>query len=147
MNFITQNGQLEIAINEAPTRDACKLKNVVWKALIDSKILKENGTLNLTDTDINGLLPQAIQALITLDSSDEFQNAVFECLKVCICDPSGVPKKITMTLFDDMPSIREDYYEIIAKCCEVNLRPFFKSLVSAFSTQLKSLGKENPAQE
>lgn len=135
MEFITQNGNINIEIMEAPTKSAIRLKKEVMRHLKNKGIFD-----SLNDGTIMDLkLDKVIDLLVDIDTSDEFEKAVFECLKVCIYDKGVKNIKITEQLFDDIPSIREDYYEIISKCCEVNLRPFFKSLVSEFNARLQAM--------
>lgn len=133
MEFITQNGKVAIEIVSVSFKDACNLRKAVAKG-IKGKDLGLNNT-NLMDIRIDSLL----QLLVDIDTSDEFEKAIMECLKCCIYDKGGKNLKITAQLFDDIPEAREDYYEIITKCCEENLRPFFKSLASEFKTRLAAI--------
>lgn len=135
MEFKTQNGNILVEIVPASFRDASNLKKAITKGLVGSHLLDGVNTTNLLDIKIDSI----IQVLVNIDSSDEFERAVMECLKCCIYDKGVNNLKITSQLFDDIPSAREDYYEIITKCCEVNLRPFFKSLATEFKTRLSQL--------
>lgn len=146
MQFITTNGQKEVIINPASFKDAGSLKKAVMKCLLGVKSLQGLDIKNL-NIDFKGIMDALLELIINIDTSDEFENAVLECLKVCIYDNSGKKVKIVPTMFDDIPEAREDYYEIVAKCCEENLRPFFKSLVSEFKTRFQSQINELPAQE
>ena len=133
MEFTTQNGNVTIDIISASFKDACNLKKAVAKGLIGKDL--GFGSNSLMDIKLDSIL----QLLVDIDTSDEFEKAVLECLKSCIYDKGGKNLKITAQLFDDIPEAREDYYEIITKCCEENLRPFFKSLASEFKTRLAML--------
>ena len=62
--------------------------------------------------------------LLNLETSESFENVVWNCLKECLYDN----KAITPTLFDDIPSAREDYDLIVYECIKENMAPFFKSL-------------------
>lgn len=136
MEFITQNGNVAIEIKSASFKEACNLKKAVAKGLTG----KDLGFGNTSLMDIK--LDSILQLLVDIDTSDEFEKAVMECLKCCIYDKGGKNLKITAQLFDDIPEAREDYYEIVTKCCEENLRPFFKSLVSEFKTRLATIPED-----
>ena len=142
MEFTTQSG-VDVNIVTAPTRSVSRLKREVMKHLKNQGIIDslEKGQLSaIKFSDIGNLF-------IDIDTSEEFEKAVFECLKVCIYDTQGKRIRISEQLFDDIPEAREDYYEIITACCEENLRPFFKSLFSALSTRLGTLQSDSPEQE
>lgn len=141
MEFKTQNGNVTVEILPASFRDASNLKKAIAKGLTGSHLLDNVNTSNLMDIKIDSI----IQVLVSIDTSDEFERAVMECLKCCVYDKGVNNLKITPQLFDDIPQAREDYYEIVTKCCEENLRPFFKSLVSEFKTRFNQLTKDIPA--
>lgn len=141
MEFITQNGNVEIEIKAASFKDACNLKKAVAKSLVGKEFDLNGGSL----MDVN--LDSILQLLVDIDTSDEFEKAVMECLKCCIYDKGGKNIKITSQVFDDFPEAREDYYQIVTKCCEVNLRPFFKSLVSEFNSRLATIPSESQEQK
>ena len=136
MEFLTQNTNVNIEIKPASFKDASNLKKAVAKGLIGKDLGFNN---SLLDIKIDSIL----QLLVDIDTSDEFEKAVMECLKCCLYDKGGKNLKITPQLFDDIPEAREDYYEIVTKCCEENLRPFFKSLASEFKTRLAAIPEEN----
>ena len=139
MEFTTQNGNVKVEIKPASFKEAVNLKKAVAKGLTGKNILKSDAS-NLMDIKLDSTL----QLLVDIDTSDEFETAVMECLKCCIYDKGGKSLKINAQLFDDIPEAREDYYEIITKCCEENLRPFLKSLVSEFNNRLKTIPNESP---
>lgn len=141
MEFITQNGQVAIEIKPASFKEASRLKRAVAKG-ISGKDLGLSGD-SLLDIKIDSIF----QLLMDIGTSDEFEKSVMECLKCCIYDKGGKNLKITEQVFDDFPEAREDYYEIVSKCCEENLRPFFKSLVSEFKTRLAKAEKQDQEQE
>lgn len=133
MEFITQNGNVTIDIIPASFKDACNLKKAVAKGLLGKDLgIGENSLMDIK-------LDSILQLLVDIDTSDDFEKAIMECLKCCIYDKGGKNLKITAQLFDDIPEAREDYYEIVTKCCEENLRPFFKSLASEFKARLATL--------
>lgn len=137
MKFITTNGQAEVTINTAPFKEMCALKSEVLKCLtnqnIDINSLKTENTSKVLESIIN--------VLIAVDTSAEFESALFQCLSHCVY--KGI-FAITPQFFNDKPEAIEDYYEIVAKCVEVNLRPFFKSLVTAFKANMGNLEKLKP---
>lgn len=139
LKFTTKNGQNDIVINEASFRDAMVLKNVVMKN-VNSDFLNGIDTSKIT---LANVLDIAIGMITNIDSSPEFETAIFKCLNGCLYNGNI---KITAQLFDDKPELREDYYEIVAKCAEANLRPFFKSLVSELKTRFNQLKKDDQPQ-
>lgn len=137
MEFITTNTKKNVKITPASFKEASALKRVVMKIALDSKIFKE---VDLTGkADVMSVLSGIIDAVMGLDASEEFEQALMPCLNRCIYDDKY---SINLQLFDDKPEIREDYYEIVSKCCEENLRPFFKSLVSELKTRFNQLGDD-----
>ena len=139
MEFVTQNGNVAVEIFPATFKDACNLKKAVGKSLTGKGFIDNIQTSSLMDIKLDSIL----QLLVDIDTSDEFEKSVMECLKSCIYDKGGKNLKINSQLFDDIPEAREDYYEIVTKCVEVNLRPFFKSLVSEFNHRLATIPSEN----
>lgn len=138
MEFVTQNGNKTVMIVPASFKDACNLRKTVAKCL---------PALGIKDANIFDIqFDKIFEILINIDSSDDFEKAVMECLKVCLYDKGGKNLKITSQLFDDIPEAREDYYEIIIKCVEENLRPFLKSLVSEFNNRLATVPEDTPKQ-
>lgn len=141
MEFVTQNGGVTVEVKAASFKDASNLKKAVAKGL-------KGNNLGLDGANISDIkLDSIIQLLIDIDTSEDFERALLECLKYCIYDKGGKNLKINVNLFDDIPEAREDYYEIITKCCEENLRPFFKSLVSEFNHRLATIPSESQTQK
>ena len=135
MQFITQNGQKEAVINTASFKDAANLKKAAMKCFLNIDTLKSINLDTLHGLDSTKVFDALGQLIVNIDVSDDFERAVFACLGNCTYDGF----KINMQLFDDFAAAREDYYELISKCCEVNLSPFFKSLVSELKHRFKSL--------
>lgn len=130
MEFITENAKKKIKIIPATFKEQLNLKNEFWN------VLKENPEIaNIFKGQGDGL-DAAIKGILFADTSDAFISAVFRCLKGCLYEDI---RKIDELIFEDIPELREDYYEIIFECCKVNLTPFFKSLNSALS---KAFGQE-----
>ena len=138
----------KIIINCAPVKDVLRLKEVILREIVKHplgiKLKDKQGDLNeLLDKEVDlvGLIDFIKNTILSIDTSQDFLDAVFECLKYCTYKTTY---KIDMDLFDNksVPEAREDYYEIIAACVEENLRPFAKSLISMWKT-LMSTGKIN----
>lgn len=144
--FKATNTGNKIIINCAPTRDVLRLKQVILREMIKQPLglkMKE-GQQNIQDfiqqeVDATGIMEFIKNVILSIDTSEDFLEAVFECLKYCTYKSTY---RIDMDLFDDktVPEAREDYYEIIVSCIEENLRPFGKSLISSWKT-LISTGK------
>lgn len=144
MEFTTRNTKKSVKIVPASFKDAVNLKKEVLKCLKDAGVIEDMNIDKLKNLNVADLFAGISNVVITMDTSDSFETALFECLKVCIYDEKFA---ITSQLFDDKPELQEDYYEIITKCCEVNLRPFFKSLYSELSTRLDQVGESFQEQE
>lgn len=139
IEFTAKNSGKSIKIIPASFKDAITLKKEALKCLNQAGIIKDLKLESLKNIETSDVLSSLSSLIITMDTSNGFENAVFDCLKVCIYDNK---MSITSQLFDDKPELQEDYYEIITKCCEVNLRPFFKSLVSELSTRFGQMNTE-----
>ena len=139
MEFVTQNGGKKVEIKEASFKNACNLKKAVMKCLLNTDALRGVNIENLQGVDASKIFDSLGQMLINMDTSEEFDKAIMACLTDCIYDGFF---KINEQLFDDKPEAREDYYEIVSKCAEVNLRPFFKSLVSELKQRFQTLNQE-----
>ena len=143
MEFTTQNGNKEVMIKAASFEDAVNLKKTVMKSLLEAGFIKDINFESLQNIDTNDIFSKLGQLILSMDVSEDFNRAVFACLGFCTYDFV----KINKQLFDDKPEIREDYYEIVSKCCEVNLRPFFKSLVSELTQRFQTLTNNIPEQQ
>lgn len=142
MEFITKNGQKSVKINIAAFKDTMRLKRQAVKCLSESNIT--DSAKGLKDIGTTTVIDKLLNILINADMSEEFEDAVFACLSTCIYDDKY---KINPQLFDDIKEAREDYYEIVSKCIEENLRPFFKSLVSELRTRLETIKFDIPELE
>lgn len=143
MEFTTQNGNKECMITAASFQDAVNLKKAAMKCLLNVDTLKGINLDALQGLDTTKVFDALGQLILNMDVSEDFEKAVFDCLSVCMYDFV----KINKQLFDDKPEAREDYYEIVSKCCEVNLRPFFKSLVSELKQRFKTMTANIPEQQ
>lgn len=143
MEFITTNTQKKVIINPATFLNASILKKETLKCLSQSNTLKGLDFTNFMSLDINKVFGALSELIISIDSSIDFEKAIFNCLERCTYDNIA----ITSQLFDDKPELREDYYEIVTKCCEVNLRPFFKSLSTELTNRLQKININTPEQK
>ena len=138
-----ENGGKTIDIRPAGFQDAINLKKAVAKCLLDAGVVKN---LDFQGLELTLLIDKIAELLFNAETSNSFEKALFECLKYCYIDENGVKIKITPQLFDEKPELREDYYEIVVKCAEENLRPFFKSLVTEFKTRFNQIAKDQPSE-
>ena len=129
----TVNGNATLVLNEATFADCIILQSVIME---EAKKLKlDIGEIEIEDvkgfevTSMSKLLDNIKDLFFGLMTSDKFERIIFKCLQSCTYN--GI--KITKQLFDDVPEARQDYYQIIKECIEVNLNPFLKSLTSQLS--------------
>ena len=141
MEFTAKNSGKSIKIIPASFKTAMKLKIEAFKCLNKTNALEK--IKDLKNIELTTLFSEIANLLVEADTSEGFNNAVMECLSVCICDKTHA---ITEQFFDDCPELWEDYYEIVSNCVEVNLRPFFKSLASELQTRFNKI-EEIPAQQ
>lgn len=141
-DFITQNTQKRVIINCASMQEVMELKREILKALKGQQLSNDliSGKGDLLDKDINitEILNFMKDILITMDVSKELEEVIFKCLSHCLYDTVHV---INRDLFDTIkPDARADYYEIVFACIEENLKPFMKSLISAWKNIQPKLG-------
>ena len=140
-DFKTQNTGARVVINPAHYKKVVNLRKVLLKEIKQNSIgLKLTGNEEVLEKtlDFSGVLDFIKNVLIGADTSEEVENAIFDCLSYCTYNTT---LKIDQDLFDKEPEAREDYYEIIISCIEENLKPFIKSLVSQWSILAPKLGK------
>ena len=131
-----------LIINTASVSEVKTLKNVIFTEMkkypLGIKLL--GNTVNVLDKqiDFTAVFDFIKDVIISIDTSDEAESAIYDCLKHCVYDRVH---KVTPELFDELEETREDYYEIIYSCVEHNLSPFIKSLISTLSTLLERVGK------
>jgi hypothetical protein len=140
MEYTSSNGA-NITINASSFGDALLLKKEAVKI-----IKKSNIDIASIDLDFKNLKIEAIQKIINIlleaDSNDDFEKAVFNCLKRCKYNDL----KITRDTFEEIEA-RENYYEIVTKCIIENLSPFIKPLVSLYTQQVGTKPTESPEQK
>ena len=140
-DFNAENTGNRIVINCAPIKDVLQLKKVITDELksnpLNFKLTGNSELLVDKELDISGILEFVKNALLSIDGSEVFEEAIFNCLRVCTYKTTF---KIDRELFDNpqIPEAREDYYEIILACIEENLRPFLKSLISTWKTHIQN---------
>lgn len=141
-DFITQNTQKRVVINCAPMQEVMDLKREILKALkgqqLSNDLISGKGELLDKDINITEILNFMKDILITMDISESLEDVIFKCLGHCTYDTVHV---INRELFDTIkPDARADYYEIVFSCIEENLKPFMKSLISAWKNVQPKLG-------
>ena len=138
-----QNSGKVLIINTATTEEVKVLKNCLLEEIkkhpLGLKLLGNTQSIFDKQVDFTAVFDFIKNVLISIDTSETTTNAIFDCLKHCVYDKTH---KVTLNLFDEVEEAREDYYEIVTKCCEENLRPFFKSLVSEFKTRFNQITKD-----
>lgn len=129
-----------IIINSASWREAIRLKTVILQEFKKYNVgikLTSGDSIDVLDREVDtaGIIDFIKNTIISIETSSEFYEALFDCLKHCTYKTTF---KINEELFDNdtIPEAREDYYEIVYSCIEENLRPFMKSLVSVWKNQL-----------
>ena len=138
MEFITVNSKKKIKIVPASFKEQLELKNEFWN------VIKENPEITAVFKEGENSLEGAIKGILFADTSEKFITTVFKCLSSCIYEDA---RKIDEMLFEDVPELREDYYEIVFECCKANLSPFIKALSSAFLKVLEQTQSENQKQK
>lgn len=125
----------KIVINEATWGDVRRLKKVLAIELlklgidIDKEFLGQSKENLMVGSKLFQLLKDVY---LTLEASDDFNNEIMNCLQYCHYDNIQIKEQ----LFDDKPEAREDYYDMVIGCLEVNLSPFIKKILSKFSNQI-----------
>ena len=137
MKEFTSSTGSKIVINPAPFKDVQRLKQVILtelqKSPIGIKLIGGDKTIFEKELDFTGVIDFIKNTVIGIETSDEFNEAIFQCLSYCTYKKVY---RIDEELFDNeaVPEAREDYYEILLACLEENLRPFIKSLISTWKT-------------
>ena len=124
----------KIVINEATWGDVRKLKKVLAIELLKLGIDIDKEFLGQTEENLmvgSKLFQLLKDVYLTLEASDDFNDEIMNCLQYCHYDNIQIKEQ----LFDDKPEAREDYYDMVIGCLEVNLSPFIKKILSKFSNQ------------
>ena len=137
-----KNSGKTLIINTASVQEAKMLKNVLFSEIkkfpLGVKLLGNTESIFDKQVDFTAVLDFIKDVLISIDTSEEAESVIFDCLKHCVYDKVH---KVTPDLFDVVEEAREDYYEIIFSCVEENLKPFIKGLISELSTRLQKLDR------
>ena len=139
--IIAKNTGNKIIINPASFKDVQRLKQVILNEFKKSptgvKLIGKDKTLFEKDIDFTGVIDFIKDTIIGIETSEEFNDAIFACLQYCTYKKVY---KIDEALFDNeaVPEARDDYYEILVACIEENLRPFIKSLISTWKTLIET---------
>lgn len=135
--FKATNTGNKVIINCAKVKEVQRLKQVILNEVkknpIGIKLIGQGPSVLEKELDFTGVIDFIKDTLISIDTAEEFNEAIFNCLQYCTYK---TVHKIDEALFDndEIPEAREDYYEIILACVEENLRPFLKSLISTWRT-------------
>jgi hypothetical protein len=127
----------KIIINIATFRESAQLKACIAKELLKQNIdIGNANSLAKLKDELNNSVPKLLNTakdlLLSCEVSEEFNKALFDCLKHCTYDNIT----ITEDLFEVhcRPEAREDYYMIVFECIKENILPFFKGLLSKLKT-------------
>lgn len=148
LDFQTKNTGNRVVINEADFKTEIELKNAILKEIqkypVGVKLvsalrnkLSANDFIHNADIDLSSILDFLKNCLIGIDTNNDIMTVIWKCLNLCTYKTTY---RIDEKLFDEIKEAREDYYEIITKCLECNLRPFFKSLQSELSILFQIAG-------
>jgi hypothetical protein len=120
---LTLNGK-EAIINIASFKAASNLRKAITKVAADAKV-------DIEKLDLKTLaFEQLFSLILKLDSNEEFERALFECLAFCAYDK----EKITADTFESEEN-RELYYPLAMACLKKNLTSFLKPLLAMFKKQ------------
>lgn len=114
--------------------DSIRLTNIVARAFsqrgLDVKLDRE------TELSFQGLFeknPDAfIKGLMDVVFEEFVMDVVFKCAEKCVYVKKGVSMKVTQETFEDEEA-RKDFYEIMLKIAQENIKPFFGNLLTVLS--------------
>lgn len=115
----------ELLIHPAKFKDAFALKMAVAKSLKGSNTDIKGDSTTDTKTLITSNFNVLIDAVLSVDTSEEVSNALFRCANKAVFNN----QKVNEDFFEDVDN-REYYYPIMIEVLKVNLLPFFKNLSS-----------------
>lgn len=133
--FTCKNTGNKCIINPAPYKDVVRLKQVIMNELkktpVGIKLLNRDKSFFEKELDFTGVVDFVKNTLIGIDTSEDFNEAIFKCLSCCTYKKVY---RIDEELFDNetVSEVRRDYYEILYACVEENLYPFLESLISTW---------------
>lgn len=101
----------------------------LWRAII----LEAKGAgldlSNATEETISGLLSKNIDAVLNIIGSEYVMNAIQECCAKVVYDG----QRFNLDLFEDEQT-RADFFPLMQLVAVENIRPFFPSLSTLFTT-------------
>lgn len=126
---LTSASGLPIILNYANMEDVEQLIQLIArkaKELNLTEIIRSlsSGMEEFLAQDLETILPLLQQVICELEGSEEFNNIVYNLLRVCTYN--GIV--ITRQLFNDKPELREDFYTLKIEVIKFNLSPFLKNL-------------------
>ena len=126
---LTSTNGLPIILNYANMEDVEQLIQLIArkaKELNLTEVIKSlsSSMEEFLAQDLETVLPLLQQIICELESSEEFNNIVYNLLRVCTYN--GIV--ITRQLFNDKPELREDFYTLKIEVIKFNLSPFLKNL-------------------
>lgn len=126
---LTSASGLPIILNYANMEDVEQLIQLIArkaKELNLTEVIKSlsSSMEEFLAQDLETVLPLLQQIICELESSEEFNNIVYNLLRVCTYN--GIV--ITRQLFNDKPELREDFYTLKIEVIKFNLSPFLKNL-------------------
>ena len=126
---LTSANGLPIILNYANMEDVEQLIQLIArkaKELNLTEVIKSlsSSMEEFLAQDLETVLPLLQQIICELESSEEFNNIVYNLLRVCTYN--GIV--ITRQLFNDKPELREDFYTLKIEVIKFNLSPFLKNL-------------------
>lgn len=128
----TSSKRLQKAINLAIKKSGVELSKV------DIEQLFSGSKSEMLTSVKSGALDSLLDLVLSVDSDDEVEKALFKCLERCTYNG----EKITKDTFEDVEA-RGDYYEIVIHCLKENLAPFFRPLLSKLKKLAPSVKSEN----
>ena len=108
------------------------------KSLMDVKVLENLDMSDLQDLDVSDIIDKLLGVLMALETSNDFERAVYDCLRECLYDGFY---KITPQLFDDKPETREVYY---CKVLRGKPHPFFQESCFRIQSSISDDSKRKP---
>lgn len=126
---LTSANGLPIILNYANMEDVEQLIQLIArkaKELNLTEVIRSlsSGMEEFLAQDLETILPLLQQVICELEGSEEFNNIVYNLLRVCTYN--GIV--ITRQLFNDKPELREDFYTLKIEVIKFNLSPFLKNL-------------------
>lgn len=136
MKELKGHNGVKIVINPAPFKLVKRLRQCIAKELLKHKVDVGNPT---SFDDLKGSIKGNISEylniikdiILGLEVSEDFESVLWECMSECTYKNIA----ITESLFDDIPTAREDYDLIVMEVIQENLAPFLKSLLGLFAMQ------------